>query len=72
MGRGCNSRRLHSVCHSLFYRNGLHRLPNRTFNIEIDPRATGTHRLGSIPIRWSEHNRFYHVFYAIIFDAAER
>jgi hypothetical protein len=36
-----------------------------------DPRATGTDRLSFIPIRSSEHIRFYQAFYAIIFDAAE-
>jgi hypothetical protein len=39
---------------------------------EIDPRATGTHRLSLIPIRSNEHIRFYQAFYAIIFDAAEQ
>jgi hypothetical protein len=44
----------------------------RTVNIEIDARATGTHRLSLIPIRSSEHIRFYQAFDAIIFDAAEQ
>jgi len=50
----------------------LHRLHHRTVNIEIDPRATGTHRQSFIPIRSSEHIRFYQAFHAIIFAAVEQ
>ena len=37
----------------------------------LGPPRTGTDRLSFIPIRSSEHIRFYQAFYAIIFDAAE-
>jgi hypothetical protein len=49
----------------------LHRLHHRTVNIEIDPRATGTH--GKFyPIRSSQHIRFYQAFHATIFAEVEQ